>query len=528
MPDKPISNPQVSDPTLPAVLATRHGSSRHASLQLTIAFHPDTARIGEVALLPENTGEKTLVIGRQSPMFGRPGLPIEAVGERSLEDRYVSRSALCINSQGKSLLLSRLADTSRCRINGSELESEVLLSAEQLVSGVSLMLGHGIVLLLSRTIPVTVGDSETASALGLQGSSAYMQRLAGQVFRAAHSDLDVLVRGETGTGKELVAQAIHANSKRAKAPMVAVNMAAIVPALASAALFGSAKGSYSGATESAKGYFRQAEGGSLFLDEIGETSAEVQPLLLRALQQREVQSVGGAIHRVNVRVISATDASLEGDDCTFKAALRHRLDGISIVLAPLRDHAQDIGELLWYFLCRERARSGSGSPVLNSQSSPAEVARVADFFHWALGYAWPGNVRELENCARLVVVESVDGFQCPESLGPLAGITQQGSSDSCQGIERSMEDVSDQEFASAMASSRFEVASTARRLQVSRQSVYRRIHGSSEFRLASDVDVQVLQSLHNSSFEEVRAAARHLQVSEPALRLRLKHLLHLR
>ena len=152
----------------------------------------------------------------------------------------------------------------------------------------------------------------------------------------------VLTQGDTSYPLELSWTALPEGGAKA--------LCSLPTDLAPAALFGSARGAFTGADKAAPGYFDQAQGGSLFLDEIGDTSADVQPLLLRALQQREIQAVGGPIRRVDVRVISATDAALEGVGCDFKAALRHRLGAIEILLPPLREHPEDVGELLLHFL----------------------------------------------------------------------------------------------------------------------------------------------------------------------------------
>ena len=198
--------------------------------------------------------------------------------------------------------------------------------------------------------------------------------------------------------------------------MVSVNMAAIPSELAAAALFGSSRGAFTGADRTTLGYFEQAQGGSLFLDEIGEASLEVQPLLLRALQQREIQVVGGVIRRIDVRVISATDAALDAVGCDFKAALRHRLGAFEIVLPPLREHPEDIGELLLYFLQGSAAEAQRSEVLPHAQSPERDIAAWAILFFRFVSYSWPGNVRELANFAQQIILASEKNLTLNENV----------------------------------------------------------------------------------------------------------------
>ena len=394
--------PQLEDTrsTLPSLDAPLPAGARGEELLLTVIFHPDTARIGASAVVPVDRGAGAWVLGRCSPDFRR----VDAA-PAPLDDPYVSRRALRLRYDGRSLRLQRSAGASRCRLDTAELLDDVELGPARLRRGVPLLLGHGVVLLLrlGRRAGATAAQ---CAARSLRGNSARMQALRGEIGRAARSDLDVLIRGETGTGKELVAAAIHAASRRAGQPLVCVNMAAIPEELAPAALFGSARGAYTGAERSSAGYFRDAQGGTLFLDEIGDVASGVQPQLLRALQQREVQSVGGAIEAVDVRVISATDQPLEHAGGAFRAALRHRLGACEIHLPPLREHPEDIGELALYFLRRDAREQGREALLPRAGSDPAYVAEWAMLFFLFLSYRWPGNVRELENMVRQLVLAS--------------------------------------------------------------------------------------------------------------------------
>jgi two-component system nitrogen regulation response regulator GlnG len=301
--------------------------------------------------------------------------------------------------------------------------------------------------------------------------------------------------------------------------------AAVPRELAAAALFGSVRGAFTGAERASPGYFGQAEGGTLFLDEIGDTPAEVQPQLLRALQQREVQVVGGEVRKVDVRVISATDALLEGDDSNFRSALRYRLGAFECNLPPLRDHPQDIGELLLFFLERCAAQSGRGGLLPQARTSAPDIAAWAVLFYTFLEYSWPGNVRELENFANQVVLSSEGTpvisagmrrfFDMARAEGagvrPLAG-------------RRKLQEIDDDVFDRAMADNGFEVKRVAAQLRVSRAAVYRRIAASTRYRLANEITPRELREAVQAFGEDVAALAEHFRVPLNSLRNRLRDL----
>lgn len=503
--------------TLPSLREFAAAYRQRARYYLTIVFHPESGRIGERVLL-EFGGSRELVVGRGMPVFdaGRP-----------LDDPYISRRALTLRRVASGLQLSRPADASRCVAGGQELQGILSLAGEQLAAGVPLMLAHSVVLLLhSSELPAVTGGVHDC---GMVGRSGVMQHLRAEVAKAAASDRDVLLRGESGTGKELVASAIHRLSRRSGEPFLAVNMAAIPPALAAASLFGSSRGAYTGAAKSQPGYFRQAEGGTLFLDEVGDTPEEVQPLLLRALQEREIQCVGGPLRRIDLRVVSATDAPLGEPGNGFRTALRHRLGAIEIEVPPLRGHAADIGELLWYFLRLAAKREGSEHVLPTARSEPQIIAGWAWIFHAFLAYAWPGNVRQLSNAAAQVLLASQQRPQLPSLLRELFH-TDRGAPVATQPAEqprsargRKLRDIGDCEFGEAMRHCRFEVAAVAEALGVTRQSVYRRVHRCEEFRLVSQLGRAELMDAVARCDNDVRAAAAELEVSESALRSRLRN-----
>jgi two-component system response regulator AtoC len=231
------------------------------------------------------------------------------------------------------------------------------------------------------------------------GASKPMRRLLEATGRVASRDVTVLVRGETGTGKEFVAELLHAQSSRSLKPLVRFNCAALPAELADAELFGHVKGAFTGATATRQGFFAQADSGTLILDEIGELPLAVQAKLLRVLQEGEIQPVGsGRIEKVNVRVVASTnrDLATEAKAGTFREDLYYRLAVVELVVPPLRDRKDDIPALAVEFARRYGERFGLGAITLETPLIDA-LAR-AD---------WPGNVRQLENTiARLAALSS--------------------------------------------------------------------------------------------------------------------------
>ncbi len=223
----------------------------------------------------------------------------------------------------------------------------------------------------------------------LIGTATAMQRLRREIEIVAPSDFAVLVTGETGVGKELVARSVHRHSPRRDQPLICVNCAALPESIVESELFGHLRGAYTGATSDRAGKFEVADGGTLFLDEIGELPLSVQPKLLRALQEGEIQRVGSdRVQRVNVRVVAATnrDLAAEVEAGRFRADLYHRLNMYPIDVPPLRERRSDIPLLAGFFLDRYRRQLGLG-PVRLTES-----ARLA-----LCGADWPGNVRELDH-----------------------------------------------------------------------------------------------------------------------------------
>jgi formate hydrogenlyase transcriptional activator len=240
------------------------------------------------------------------------------------------------------------------------------------------------------------------------GNSAALQQVLVRVAKAAPTDSTVLITGETGTGKELIARAIHKASKRSDRAFVSVNCAAIPPSLIPSELFGHEKGAFTGATGRRLGRFELAEGGTIFLDEVGEFPPETQVALLRVLQEREFERVGGNKSiKTNVRVIVATNRDLQASIAagTFREDLFYRLNVFPIVIPPLRERREDIPMLVQYFIDRYARREGKNFGRVSKET--------VDLFQL---YPWPGNIRELQNVIeRSVIVSEGETFSVDES-----------------------------------------------------------------------------------------------------------------
>lgn len=259
-------------------------------------------------------------------------------------------------------------------------------------------------------------DSKVHNFGDIIGESPKMKSVFKVIERIAESNVTVLVRGETGTGKELVAAAIHKRSKRKDEPFVKLNCAAITDTLIESELFGHEKGAFTDAKEARKGRFELADGGTLFLDEIGDISASAQVKLLRVLQEREFERVGGSkTIKVNVRLVAATNRNLEEmvKNGTFREDLYYRLNVIPIDLPPLRERGDDIAQLVNFFL--QKSMNNHKKRVIITDEAMDILSQ----------YSWPGNVRELENTIeRIVLMGSEEGISADEMLLLLPAFNQ--------------------------------------------------------------------------------------------------------
>jgi DNA-binding NtrC family response regulator len=255
--------------------------------------------------------------------------------------------------------------------------------------------------------PESGPSEESGRGEDVVGSSEAFRKVLDVAHRVAESDATVLILGESGTGKEVIAREIHRASARARRPMVAVNCSAIPEGLLESELFGHEKGSFTGAVRQKKGRFETADGGTVFLDEIGDMSPGLQAKLLRFLQDRLVQRVGGMTDiAVDVRVIAATNRDLEKEiaEGRFREDLYFRLNVVTITIPPLRQRREDVPELVAHFLKTLAPPGGK----------PKKISPKA--MRLAMAYDWPGNVRELENAIQRAVVLSRGETVFPEHL----------------------------------------------------------------------------------------------------------------
>ncbi len=311
--------------------------------------------------------------------------------------------------------------------------------------------------------PPPQAPAEEAGAL--LGHSAPMRTVHKRIGLAAASDLPVLVSGETGTGKELVARALHRASARAGAAFVAVNCAAIPAELIESELFGYRKGAFSGAVADRPGLIREADGGTLFLDEIGDMPLPMQAKLLRFLQEGEVSPLGGrGAQKVDVRVVAATHRELAQlvADGRFRSDLRYRLNVVPIELPPLRERGDDIVLLAQHFL-----EDGAGAARTLSAAAQARLR----------AYPWPGNVRELRNamqrCQVLVRTPTIEAHDLDEVL---AGDAAAASADTpALTLPEAIAQLEKKMIQAALTQAQGNRAEAARRLGIHRQLLYRKL-----------------------------------------------------
>ncbi|HEY3352991.1 MAG TPA: sigma 54-interacting transcriptional regulator [Polyangia bacterium] len=319
-----------------------------------------------------------------------------------LSDPTVSRNHCAIRMTAKGPLLRDLGST-----NGTRIESVAVREA-YVPAGATIDLGH------SRVRFQPLGESVEIPLLQAEkfgrclGRSVVMRRLFTMAQQVAPTDVTVLLEGETGTGKDALAEAIHAASARAKGPLNVVDCGSIPPQLIEAELFGHERGAFTGADRARAGAFEEADGGTLFLDEIGELPLALQPKLLRVLEAREVKRVGAAQpHKIDVRVIAATNRDLreEVNRGTFRQDLYYRLEVVRLRLPPLRERPEDVPVLIEHF--RHSVRPGADLPPFSEEV-------LAHF----VNHPWPGNVRELRNAVERAVV--LQELPIPVAMGAAA------------------------------------------------------------------------------------------------------------
>ena len=301
----------------------------------------------------------------------------------SLEDKKVSRHHFEISFTDNGYLLVDLASTNGTFLDGKRIERSYLAAGSQIV------VGDDVLLFAPSDEEIEVSPDSEGFFAGMVGRSLKMRQIFGLLKKVAPMDVNVIVTGETGTGKELVARALHEHSGRRKGPFVVLDCGAIPENLIESELFGHIRGAFTGAEREREGAFERANGGTIFLDEIGELRTDLQPRLLRVLEAREVRRVGGSqVIDLDVRVVAATNRDLAKEvlEGHFREDLFFRLAVINIQLPPLRQRREDVPHLIQHAL---------GAPEVVERHG---VKRVTPAALALLGsYAWPGNVREFMN-----------------------------------------------------------------------------------------------------------------------------------
>ena len=504
------------------------------TLMLTLVLHPRLSRVGERALVTVPGDSCVLRLSRMEPDFctphqnlGRPlGLPC------------ISRKPLrLIWSCNENLRFERGDCTTRVRIDGIPLEQTLEIEARRLKEGVVLILADHVVMLLHECeSPLLERDR---GDLGLVGYAEAMVRIREEIRQVADLDVPVLIRGETGVGKELVAQALHRYGARRNRPFISVNLGALPESLAAAELFGAKRGSFTGATADRPGYFRAAHQGVLFLHGVGEAPAEVQGMLLRVLETKEIVPVGSHTPtRLDVRVLAATDAELEAriKEDRFKEPLLHRLAGYEIVIPPLRGRREDIGRLFVHFARRNFDEFGWGplpefSDPLALPWLPVEIAAAL------VRFSWPGNVRQLRNLVRQLIignrgqtrlrmtpqVDRILGMVQAAQSTPVSTDSVAPTQDPPSRVERRRpSEVGEDELIDAMRRAEWEPKEAARILGISRASIYDLVKKCDRLQTTMDLSPDQIEDCFRRHHGVVETMARELEVSRLALRRRMK------
>jgi Nif-specific regulatory protein len=376
-------------------------------LRLVIEAMP--ARKAAILLIDDEGAEPSAAFGWDRHSGAKTTVPVD----KEIVERACSGGVAILSPQdGGALLAAPL--TSHDRIIGAlYLQAEGGFDDDNLQFAAAVGSIAGLALDSARRIELLETENrrlreEISIEHDMVGESPRIQEVYRFISRVSASDATVLICGESGTGKELVARAIHGNGKRSGGPFVAVNCAALTETLLESEMFGHERGAFSGAIGLKKGRFELADGGTLFLDEIGELPASLQAKLLRALQEREFERVGGTRPiKVDVRVIAATNADLKAamEKGAFRQDLFFRLNVVSIVMPPLRDRREDIQLLSSYFASRFADRTKRKLAGI----SPEARSCLMD-------YDWPGNVRELQNAIEHAVVLGTSEYILPEDL----------------------------------------------------------------------------------------------------------------
>lgn len=485
-----------NEQTLTSALSMpQHGA--HRLLALTILWHPDLARIGEQFIA--GPGMPELALNRYAPAFCHPGKEPLPLGERCIAREPLLLQAGAVGG----LTLRPPASRMLVTLDGVPLAAPLAIDAARLDGGLVLELGGAVLLCVhwAQGLPKLEQYGE------LIGVSSGMRKVRELIRQVAATELPVLLLGETGTGKELAARAIHATSLHRDGPLVAVNMAALNDTLAAADLFGAAKGAYTGAERLRDGFFAEAAGGTLFLDEIGNAPVAVQPMLLRVLDGGEYRPLGAARSmQSRARLLAATDQDLASTN--FNQPLLRRLESFVIELPALRARREDIGLLTAHAMLAWNAAAGV------QVSLP--VALVRDI----CCHEWPGNVRQLRNVVGRALLALQSGVApLLSSLVPVVACAE----DAAAAPRRSdLAGIEPGAVLDAMDANAWQIRAAALALGVSRPSMYKLLAAHPLIREAAAIPFDELRLALAAEQGDVERCAGVLRTPCEALRRHLR------
>lgn len=479
-----------------------------------IIWHSDVTRIGDTAPILF-AGSHEAHLSRTEPLFSSK----DGVQTAPLLDRHVSRKPLVIRRLGtRTYEITPPASAMSVSVNGRRIESPIKVSLNDLGQDIIIALSGHVVLSLFEG---AVERSDRPARFGILGVCAQNQFLWRTIEKVAASDLPVLIQGETGTGKELVAHALHRTSPRARYQMQSVNMATLAPDLAAAELFGVTKGAFTGASNDRAGLFEQAINSTLFLDEIGNTPEAVQPMLLRTLESREYRRVGAeAVRRSNARIVAATDQDLNMP--AFSQPLLQRLESVDIRVPPLRERRVDIGLLVLHFFNDLRDLQGPGEkPEIDGIFSGALMEKFAL-------HSWPGNVRELRNAVQKAALGQPIDMLPPATRSDapthILGTGETTVSSPKKAPYREAMYVTETEMLAALDRTGWRIKEAAEALGISRPSLYKLMKKFDGVRTIEDLSERDIREQMALFPDDLDAWAKALRVGRDALKRHIRSL----
>ncbi len=387
-----------------------------------------------------------------------------------LSDESVSWRHLSLEPITEGVRVRDLGSSNGTLLNGNRVESAVATVGDRLRIGKTTLLLVGQVDGQALRKQQSAENDNAGSLVELVGGSARMKRLYAHLREAAASKVPVLLRGETGTGKELAARAIHMLGARAEGPFVPVNCAAIPREILEAELFGHTRGAFTGAQAERAGAFGSAASGTIFLDEIGEFPLELQPKLLRVIEDGQIPRVGGSPVAGDFRVIAATNRDLAGrsDAGRFRQDLYYRIAVLSIELPPLREHVEDIPVLVRAFLDLAEEYTG----VADAAATRFDESAVA----WLAKQDWPGNVRELRNLVYRAIVRAPGAPVSRELIEGLMEKPALSALDAAMETSGSLREIERRAIEKALQDHGGQRRAAARRLGIAESTLYEKIH----------------------------------------------------